>query len=67
MFNDDWFAQLSADLELELETVMVDGTFVKVHQHGTGVPKADALMTRDESRVAEAIGVSRVVGAWLDH
>ena len=43
IFEDDWFAQLSADLELELETVLVDGTFVKVHQHGTGAPKADAV------------------------
>ena len=25
--------------ELQLDTVMVDGTFVKVHQHGTGAPK----------------------------
>ena len=43
VFDDDWFAQLSADLEPELETVMVDGTLVKVHQHGTGTPKADAV------------------------
>ena len=28
--------------ELQLDTVMVDGTFVKVHQHGTGAPKGDA-------------------------
>ena len=30
-----------ADL-LNLDVVMVDGTFVKVHQHGTGAPKEDA-------------------------
>ena len=28
--------------ELNLDTVMVDGTFVKVHQHGAGAPKGDA-------------------------
>ena len=33
------FAALQA--ELNLDVVMVDGTFVKVHQHGTGAPKAD--------------------------
>ena len=31
--------------ELQLDTVMVDGTFVKVHQHGTGAPKGDAPAT----------------------
>ena len=53
------FARLAADLELDLDTVMVDGTLVKVHQHGAGAPKADALTTPDASRAAEAIGVSR--------
>lgn len=28
--------------DLDLRTVQVDGTYVKVHQHGTGAPKADA-------------------------
>ena len=28
--------------ELNLDIVMVDGTFVKVHQHGAGAPKGDA-------------------------
>ena len=28
---------------LDLTVVMVDGTFVKVHQHGTGSPKGSAL------------------------
>ena len=37
--DDGWFARLTADLEPDLDTVMVDGTFVKVHQHGTGAPK----------------------------
>ena len=31
--------------ELNLGTVMVDGTFAKVHQHGTGAPKGDAPAT----------------------
>lgn len=37
------FASLAADLKLDV--VMVDGTFVKVHQHGTGAPKEDAHRT----------------------
>ena len=37
------FASLN-DL-LDLDVVMVDGTFVKVHQHGTGAPKEDAHRT----------------------
>lgn len=38
------FEQLNNCLagELQLDTVMVDGTFVKVHQHGAGAPKRDA-------------------------
>ena len=28
--------------KLDLRSVQVDGTFAKVHQHGTGTPKADA-------------------------
>ena len=28
--------------ELQLDTAMVDGTFVKAHQHGTGAPKGVA-------------------------
>ena len=31
--------------ELQLDPVMVDGTFVKVHQHGTGALKGDAPAT----------------------
>ena len=30
---------------LDFGIVMVDGTFVKVHQHGTGSPKGNALPT----------------------
>ena len=40
---DKVFASLS-DL-LDLDVVMVDGTFVKVHQHGAGAPKEDAHRT----------------------
>ena len=57
--DDGWFARLTADLELDLDTVMVDGTFVKVHQHGTGAPKGDAGTTPDDSRAVQAVGVSR--------
>ena len=32
----------SVSQELNLGVVLVDGTFVKVHQHGTGAPKEDA-------------------------
>ena len=59
VFNDDRFARLTADLEPDLDTVMVEGVFVKVRRHGAGAPKDDALTTPDESRAAAAIGVSR--------
>ena len=41
------FEQLFNSLaqELQLDTLMVDGTFVKVHQHGTGAPKGVAPET----------------------
>ena len=57
VFSDDCFTRLAADLELD--TVMVNGTLVKVHQHGAGAPTADALTTPAESRAAQAIGASR--------
>ena len=59
VFSDDCFARLAADLELDLDTVMVDATLVKVHQYGAGAPKADALTTPAETRAAQAIGASR--------
>ena len=31
--------------DLDLKTVMVDGTFAKVHQHGSGAKKAAARLT----------------------
>ena len=39
-----FFEQLFNNLagELQLDTVMMDGTFVKVHQHGTGDPSRRA-------------------------
>ena len=42
--------------ELDLGVVMIDGTFVKVHQHGTGAPKEDARPTspNPSSRSGEA-------------
>ena len=42
-----------------MDTVMVDGALVKIHQHSAGAPKADALTTPDASRAAQAIGVIR--------
>ena len=36
------FRELTAEL-VDLGVIMVDGTFVKVHQHGTGSPKSSAL------------------------
>jgi len=35
--------------ELELGVVLVDGTFVKVHQHGSGAPKQNGRPTNPES------------------
>ena len=57
--GDGGFARLTADLEPDLDTVMVAGTLVKVPQHGTGAPQAGAHTTPDDSRAAQAIGVSR--------
>ena len=37
------FASLTTMLKMDV--VMVDGTFVKVHQHGAGAPKEDAHQT----------------------
>ena len=49
------FLTLAKDFDLKI--VMVDGTFVKVHQHATGAPKNGA--SSEESRVNQAIGKSR--------
>ena len=43
---------------LDLRTVMVDGSFAKVHQHGTGAPKADAHpMNRPNVRLLAVVAV----------
>ena len=49
------FLTLAKDFDLKI--VMVDGTFVKVHQHGTGAPKNGA--SSEESQANQAIGKSR--------
>ena len=49
------FLTLAKDFDLKV--VMVDGTFVKVHQHGTGAPKNGA--SSEESQANQAIGKSR--------
>lgn len=38
----------SLGTELDLGVMMVDGTFVKVHQHGSGPPKEQAPRRSDE-------------------
>ena len=40
----------SLDDTLDLASVMVDGTFVKVHQHGCGSPKPLALHRSDDPK-----------------
>ena len=49
---DSVFQLLNKDLELK--TVMVDGTFIKVHQHGTGSLKVSARPVEKPSVEAEA-------------
>ena len=36
--------------ELDLRTVQVDGSYVKVHQHGAGAPRAGARRTNPGKR-----------------
>lgn len=48
---------LSLAKERDLKTVMVDGTFIKVHQHGAGAPRGG--FTPEESKVAQAIGLTK--------
>ena len=45
---DDVFRSLVTSLNLGV--IMVDGTFVKVHQHATGAPKEDARQMTAERR-----------------
>lgn len=48
---------LSLARELDLRVLLVDGTFVKVHQHAAGAPKRGRQP--DISRSEQALGVSR--------
>ena len=48
---------LSLAKELDLKVVMVDGTFVKVHQHAVGARRGE--LTPEESRKAQAIGKTK--------
>lgn len=47
------FAFLSQ--ELDLDVLLIDGTFVKVHQHGTGAPKGAAHLTKSRLRKPWAV------------
>ena len=49
------FASLAKDLDLKI--IMVDGSFVKVHQHAVGARRGER--DADESRVAQAIGKTK--------
>lgn len=49
------FMSLAKDLDLKV--VMVDGSFVKVHQHGTGARRGE--QSPEESRKAQAIGKTK--------
>ena len=48
---------MSLAKELDLKVVMVDGSFVKVHQHAVGARRGER--TPDESRKAQAIGKTK--------
>ena len=48
---------MSLAKELDLKLVMVDGSFVKVHQHAVGARRGE--LTPEESRVAQAIGKTK--------
>ena len=48
----------STNGSLDLRAVMVDGSFVKVHQHASGAPKEDAhLMSLPSSRQLDGAAV----------
>ena len=50
---------------LDLRAVMVDGSFAKVHQHGTGAPKADAHpRNQRKSRQLAALAVGSIQSSW---
>ena len=48
---------LSLAKELDLKVVMVDGSFVKVHQHAVGARRGE--LSPEESRKAQAIGKTK--------
>ena len=48
---------MSLAKELDFKIVMVDGSFVKVHQHAVGARRGER--DRDESRTAQAIGKTK--------
>ena len=51
--------------DLDLKTVMVDGTFAKVHQHGTGAKKAVArLRNRLSGRLSAVVEAGLPPSSW---
>ena len=51
--------------DLDLRAVMVDGSFAKVHQHGTGAPKAEAHpRNRPRLRPLAAVAVGLLRKSW---
>ena len=51
--------------DLDLKTVMVDGTFAKVHQHGTGAKKAPArLMSRLIDKLSAVVEAGLPPSSW---
>ena len=50
---------------LDLKSVMVDGTFAKVHQHGAGAKKAVARLTnRPHGRLSAVVGAGLPPSSW---
>ena len=51
--------------DLDLKTVMVDGTFAKVHQHGAGAKKAVArLRNRLSGRLSAVVEAGLPQSSW---
>ena len=51
--------------DLDLKTVMVDGTFAKVHQHGAGAKKAVARLTnRLRGRLSAVVEAGLPPSSW---
>ncbi len=50
---------LSLARELDLHVLLVDGTFAKVHQHGTGAPKGDGHpASRGKRKLSASVAVA---------